>query len=58
MEKLETLPSKQNQVKDFKFQDKLGDQNFHEDMKIVFETVTDTIKNMSEEFKKVHDINF
>jgi len=33
LEKLEELASLQNQVKAVRLQDKLGKQNFHEDMK-------------------------
>ena len=33
LEKLEDLVSLQNQVKVVKLQDKLGEQNFHEDLK-------------------------
>ena len=33
LEKLEDLVSLQNQVKVVKLQDKLGEQNFHEDVK-------------------------
>ena len=48
LEKLEDLVSLQNQVKVAKLQDKLGEQNFHEDMKKVFEPVTKSLKNISE----------
>ena len=48
LEKLEDLVSLQNQVKVVKLQDKLGKQNFHEDMKKVFEPMTDVIKSTSE----------
>ena len=40
LEKLEELASLENQVIVVKLQDKLGKQNFHEDMKKVFEPVT------------------
>ena len=43
MEKLNELVSLQNQVKAVRLQDKLGKQNFHEDMKKVYEPLTDTI---------------
>ena len=49
LEKLNELVSLENQVKFVKLQDKLGKQNFHEDMKKVFEPVTKTIKHVSEE---------
>ena len=48
LEKLEDLVSLQNQVKVVKLQDKLGEQNFHEDMKKVFEPVTKSLENTSE----------
>ena len=48
LEKLEDLVSLQNQVKVAKLQDKLGEQNFHEYMKKVFEPVTKSLKNISE----------
>ena len=53
MEKLEELVSLQNQVKVVKLQDKLGKQNFHEDMKKVFEPVTKSIRDVSEEVTKI-----
>ena len=52
LEKLEDLVSLQNQVKVVKLQDKLGEQNFHEDMKKVFEPVTESLKNTSENVTK------
>ena len=48
LEKLEDLVSLQNQVKVVKLQDKLGEQNFHEDMKKVFEPVSKSLENTSE----------
>ena len=48
LEKLEDLVSLQNQVKVLKLQDKLGEQNFHEDIKKVFEPVTKSLENTSE----------
>ena len=48
LEKLEDLVSLQNQVKVVKLQDILGEQNFHEDMKKVFEPVTKSLKITSE----------
>ena len=42
----------QNQVKEVRLQDKLGKQNFHEDMEKLFEPLTDTIKNTSENITK------
>ena len=49
LESLKKLVSLQNQVKAVRLQYKLGKQKFHEDMKKVFETVTDSIKNTSED---------
>ena len=48
LEKLENSVSLRNQVKVVKLQDKLSEQNFHEDMKKVFEPVTKSLKNTSE----------
>ena len=52
IEKLEELVSLQNQVKVVKLQDKLGEQKFHEDMKKVFEPVTKSLENTSENITK------
>ena len=52
LEKLEDLVSLQNQVKVVKLQDKVGEQNFHEDMKKVFEPVTKTLENTSQNLTK------
>ena len=52
LEKLNELVSLQNQVKVVRLQDKLGEQNFHEDMKKVFEPVTKSIENTSENLTK------
>ena len=52
LEKLNELVSLQNQVKTVRLQDKLGKQNFHEDMKKVFEPVTKTPENTSENLTK------
>ena len=51
-EKFNELVSLQDQVKAVRLQDKLGNQNFHEDMKKVFEPVTKKIKNVSEDVSK------
>ena len=42
----------QNQVKVVRLQDKLGKQNFHENMEEVFEPLTDTLKKTSENIMK------
>ena len=52
LEKLEELASLKNQVEEVRLQDKLGKQNFHENIKEVFETVFDTIKKTSENITK------
>ena len=49
IEKLNDLISLTNQVQEVRLQDKLGKQNFHEDIKKVFEPVTRSIKDVSEE---------
>ena len=53
LEKLNKLVWLQNQVKTLRLQDKLGKQNFHDDMKIVFEPVTKTFKDASEDITKI-----
>ena len=52
MENLEELVFLENQVKAVRLQDKLGKQNFHEDMKKVFEPVTKSLENTSQNIKK------
>ena len=52
LENLNELVSLQDQVKVVKLQDKLGKQNFHEDMKKVFEPVTKSLENTSENLTK------
>ena len=52
LENLNDLVSLQEQVKVVELQDKLGKQNFHEDMKKVFEPVTKSLENTSENLKK------
>ena len=49
---LNELVSLENQVKAVRLQDKLGKQNFHEDMKKVFEPVTKSIKVVSQDITK------
>ena len=48
LENLNELVSLQDQVKTVRLQDKLGKQNFHEDMKKVFEPVTKSLENTSQ----------
>ena len=52
LQNLNELVSLQNQVKVVKLQDKLGEQNFHEDLKKVFEPVTKSLNNTSENITK------
>ena len=52
LENLEELVSLQDQVKVVKLQDKLGEQNFHEDMKKVFEPVTKSLESTSRDITK------
>ena len=52
LDKLEELASLQDQVKVVRLQDKLGKQNFHEDMKKKFEPVTKSLENTSENLTK------
>ena len=52
LENLNELGSLQDQVKTVRLQDKLGKQNFHEDMKKVFEPVTKSLENTSENLTK------
>ena len=52
LEKLNELVSLQDQVKTVRLQDKLGKQNFHEDMKKVFEPVTKSLEETSQDISK------
>ena len=52
LEKLNKLVSLETQVKAMRLQDKLGKQNFHEDMKKVFEPVTKSLENTSQDITK------
>ena len=49
MEKLNELVSLQYQVKAVRLQDKLGKQNFHEDMKKLFQPVTKSLGSTSQD---------
>ena len=51
LEKLNELVSLQDEVKVVRLQDKLGKQNFHEDMKKVFQPVTKSLENTSQDNK-------
>ena len=52
LENLNELVSLQDQVKVVRLQDKLGEQNFHEDMKKVFEPVTKSLEQTSQDITK------
>ena len=52
LERLNELVSLQDKVKVVRLQDKLGKQNFHEDMKKVFEPVTKSLENTSQDITK------
>ena len=52
LEKLNELASLQNEVKAVRLQDKLGKQNFHEDMKKVFEPVTKSLESTFQNITK------
>ena len=52
LENLNELASLQYQIKVVRLQDKLGKQNFHEDMKKVFEPVTKSLEKASENLTK------
>ena len=52
LENLNELVSLENQIKVVRIQDKLGKQNFHEDMKKVFEPVTKSLENSSQGITK------
>ena len=52
LEKLNELASLQKEVKAVRLQDKLGKQNFHEDMKKVFELVTKSLESTSQNITK------
>ena len=52
LQNLKEADSLQNDVKVVRLQDKLGKQNFHEDLKEVFEPMTNAIKNTSENITK------
>ena len=58
LQNLNELVSLQNQVDEIRLQDKLGKQNFHEDMKKVLEPMKDAIKNTSENVTKTSTENF
>ena len=46
------MASLQDQVKTVRLQDNLGKQNFHEDMKKVFEPITKSLEDTSQDMTK------
>ena len=52
LQNLKELVSLQSQVKAVRLQDKLGKQNFHEDMKKVSEPITKSLENTSQDITK------
>ena len=52
LENLNELVSLESQVKAVRLQDKIGEQNFHESWKKVFEPVTKSLENNSENLTK------
>ena len=57
LEHLEELVSLESQVKAIRLQDKLDKQNFHEDMKKVYEPVTKSLENTSQDITKTKTEN-
>ena len=57
LEKLNEAVSLQNQVQGVRLQNKLGEQNYHEDMKKIFKPMTDEIKNTSDKITKTFTEN-
>ena len=55
LEESEELALLKNQDEELYLEDKLGKQNFHENTKELFEPLTDTIKNTSENLTKKFD---
>ena len=52
LQKLNELISLENHVKVVRLQDKLDKQNFHEDMKKIFEPVTKSLEKISKDITK------
>ena len=52
LQNLNELVSLQNQVNEVRLQDKLGEQNYHEDSKKIFKPMTDAMKSTSENLTK------
>ena len=57
LQKLNKLVSLENQVREVRLQDMLGEQNYHEDSKKLFKSMTDAIKNISENITKTLTVN-
>ena len=60
LQNLNEAVSLQNQVKVMRLQEKLGKQNFHEDLREVFEPITESLENTSDKITKTiteHSIN-
>ena len=47
LENLHELELLQDQVKEVRLQDKLGEQNYHQNVKQLYESLTDIIKDVS-----------
>ena len=52
LQNLNEVVSLQNQVKAVRLQEKLGEQNYHEDAKLLFKPMTDAIKDTSDNSTK------
>ena len=52
LQKINELISLKNQVQEIILQNKLGEQNYHEDATKIFKPMTDAIKNTSENISK------
>ena len=52
LQNLNETVSLQNEVKAVRLQDKLGEQNYHEDAKKLFKPMTDAIKRASDNLTK------
>ena len=53
LQKLDEAVSLQNQVNEVRLQDKLGEQNYHEDSKKIFKPMIEVIKSTSENITKI-----
>ena len=57
LQKMNEAVSLENQVKAVRLQDKLGEQNFHENLEKAFEPVTKSIKQVLQEARKIMTAN-